>query len=113
MKTEFPWYDSLWLTSYVRAKRLIQDSYPNRLSEFVRAFDVLRTDPRFETRQLRQLFSPAQLESMRAIIRELQSSQFEKHEMLRFGRYVVHDHEFFNALQQSITDIVSETVNET
>ncbi|OAI53613.1 hypothetical protein AYO47_04470 [Planctomyces sp. SCGC AG-212-M04] len=32
--------------------------------------------------------------------------------MLRFGRYVVHDHEFFNTLQQSITDIVSETVNE-
>ena len=53
---EYPWYDSIWLSAYVNAKEVIGNLYPDRLSEFVDAMDVFRTNPDFEAVELDHLF---------------------------------------------------------
>jgi hypothetical protein len=59
MSENFPWYDSFWLTSYASATRYINQQHPDRLREFVHAFDVLRTDPNFQTRRIEDACLPA------------------------------------------------------
>jgi len=43
----FAWYDSKWLNRYLAAKQILADVAPSKLDEFVKAFDVFRTDPAF------------------------------------------------------------------
>src|SRR5690348_8774747 len=108
----FPWYDSVWLNSYVRAKRHIRQNWPQKLPEFLGALEVLRTDPAFQTRSLTNLFDAGRRDEMRSFVSGLMKPEFENHELFQFGRRVVHDHDFFNALQDSIVDRISEVVNE-
>lgn len=107
-----PWYDSGWLRAYRRARRIVALLYPDRLPEFLDAFSVLRTDPGFQVTALERPFDSATRETMRAFIRTLDHSEAEKHEMLRFGRLVVHDHPLFNDLQKTLTERVGEIVGE-
>lgn len=44
-RTAFPWYDSPWLATYVRAKAWIARTHPARLAEFEARLAPLRTDP--------------------------------------------------------------------
>ena len=111
-KNRFPWYDSSWLTSYLLAKAYIQEHYPRRLSEFTQAFEILRTAPDFKVKKLPDLFPATLRAEMRQIIKGLNPAQFEKHEVLQFGRVVVHDHPFFIDLQRSMVEAISNCVNE-
>lgn len=111
MNIAFPWYDSVWLTSFARATALLRDYHPGRLEEFVRAFDILRTDPDFEPKLIQDLFSAEDHDRLRALIAD-SGPQREKHEVLRFGRLVVHDAELCSSLQAKVTDRMSEWVNE-
>lgn len=110
--TTFPWYDSPWLTSFVRAKDFLRASYPERLEAFVRSFDVLRTDPTFEVKHVRDILSAEDHARLKALTVAEAGAQFEKHEMLRFGRLIVHDAELCTELQAKLTDRISELVNE-
>jgi hypothetical protein len=110
--TSYPWYDSVWLTSYVRAKAFLREHHPARLDEFVHAFDVLRTDPKFEVKQVEGLLRRDEHAQLKALIANLPDRDREKHEALRFGRTVVHDAELCTALQHKLTDRMSELVNE-
>ncbi len=109
---QFPWYDSPWLSSYVAAKAFLAKNYPQKLPEFTGAFDVLRTASEFCVKEMPPLFDEPTQEKMRDLIKQLTKEQSEKHEVLSFGRLIVHDHKFFNHLQHTIMDLVSEAVNE-
>ena len=112
MNDNFPWYDSFWLTSYARAIRYLSQEYPERLPEFVHAFDVLRTDPNFQTRRIEDAISAEDHIRLKDFIATESKRHIEKHEVLRFGRTVVHDGEICLELQASLTDRMSDWVNE-
>ncbi|MEP7222666.1 MAG: hypothetical protein ABI673_08375 [Novosphingobium sp.] len=106
------WYDAQWLQAYQRARSIVARAAPDRLEAFVAAFDVLRTDPAFTVRQLPGLIGPDLIESLRAEIRAIPRELLEMHEMRTFGRFIVHDHPAFTALQTAMVDRVSAWAGE-
>jgi len=109
---QFPWYDSLWLSSYVIVKDFIQENYPQKLLEFVSAFEILRTNPAFEVKEINELFTEEQQIGIRNLIPALDKNSIKKHELFNFGRTVLQDHDYLTKLQHSITDKISELVGE-
>jgi hypothetical protein len=107
----YPWYDSQWLNAYVAAKQLIGQIRPEQPPEFVERFEVLRTRPR-EVVEFHRVFDAAVMERIRRVVLTLQPSLLERHEREDFGRLVVHNHPYFDELQESIVDVVSEAAGE-
>ena len=112
MTRVFPWYDSLWLSSYVRAKELLRERHPGRLKDFVCAFDVLRTDPSFETIKIGDMISAEDHERLKALVEIEARLARDKHEVLRFGRLIVHDAPLCSELQARLTGRISDLVGE-
>ncbi len=110
--SRFPWYDSLWLQDYEAALDLIDRHAPERLDEFVTACSVFATDPSFETIVIEQFADETTLRDIRAVIAGLDPSLLEMHEARTFRRFVVHDHPYFTALQESYVPRVSALVGE-
>jgi hypothetical protein len=109
----YPWYDSLWLTRYVQAKQLLQRIRPEKLTEFIGAFKPLRTHAEFFPVRVESVFSDSVMSEIRRAIATLKPLDLELHEARRFGRFVVHNHEYFTDLQRSVVGLVSEAVGET
>ncbi len=109
---EYPWYDSLWLSAFEKAQRIVRESAPHRLDEFKRAFDVFRTHADFRVRKFSPLFDDATLAEIRRVVATLMPQQLELHEARSFKRFVVHDHTYFNQLQDSLVELVGEAVGE-
>ena len=105
-------YDSYWLLSYYAAIDFLAANEPHLLDAFREETSIFRVPGDFRERLIPDLFSASQREEMRALIQSLPDQQLERHEFLTFGRLVVHDHPFFNALQTEICDVVSDTVGE-
>jgi len=112
MDNQYPWYDSGWLSAYVLAKDFIRQNYPNKLDDFVHAFDVFRTDPAFSIKKLPRLFDESTLSELKELISHADVHRTPQHELRDFGRFVVHDLPYANALQKSITDMVGDLVGE-
>ena len=112
MATGYRWYDSGWLNSYRSAKEIVASVAPHKLSEFVAAFDVLRTDPAFRTRDVQGLFGESDLKKIESVIAATPMQTLELHEMRRFGRFVIHDHPMFTEMQQELTAMMSDLVRE-
>jgi hypothetical protein len=108
----FPWYDSNWLTSYLRARQHIAMHTPDRLDEFVAAFEPLRVDPGFQMQQVTNLFDDSMRERLRQAVAAMQTEQMERHELFRFGRLLQHDHPVLDELEQQLAPRVSEWVGE-
>lgn len=108
----FPWYDSYWLTSYLRAKVMLQERYPHKVAEFDDALSIFRTDPTFRPVFLDQVFDAAVTARIRTTIQEYTLRQYELHELATFGRLVVHDDPYFIELQQGLVDLVGQLVGE-
>jgi hypothetical protein len=108
----FNWYDSNWLNRYLAAKQVVADVAPSRLEEFVRAFDVLRTDPAFKVKDVEGLFGPAQLSEIERVIAAIPMQTLELHEIKQFGRFVVHDNPVFTDMQRGLVGLVSDLVGE-
>jgi hypothetical protein len=108
----YPWYDSVWLTRYALAKDLIQRIRPEKLAEFVQAFECLKTRPDFQIKHFCRVFDDAAMEQIKQAVRLLKREQLEMHEIQGFGRFVVHDHPFFTELQQSTVALVSDAAGE-
>ena len=107
----FPWYDSPWLATYVRAKAWIARTHPARLAEFEERLAPLRTDPAFEVKSIPRLFDEDRLQKIRNTIRDLKPAQLELHEARQFGRFIVHDHPYFTELQRGLVEAVGESLN--
>ena len=108
----FPWYDSIWLSDYVRAKRLIETDYSDKYLEFVDAFEPLRTRSNFETMTIENIFDDKTFTQIEDSIATLSTAELEREELLKFGRLVVHDNAYFTQLHHQITPLVSELVGE-
>lgn len=108
-----PWYDASWLCCYYHARDIVKSNYPNRLAEFDDAFEVLRTDPNFKVKDASQLVQNDVIKDLKKAISELTTEQLETHEFVHFGRSVVHNLEYANELQQTLTDQVSALAGET
>lgn len=108
----FPWYDSVWLTSYVRAKQCISEHHPEKLADFIHAFEILRTPMDFKIKEVANLFDATTHGKLRDLASQLRKDDFEFHELLNFGRLVVHNHPFVSQLQSGLTDTVSDWVGE-
>ena len=108
----YPWYDSIWLDEYSRAKSIIRKVKPQALAAFEDAMQVFRTRPDFRVRTFERVFDDDTLEKIRRVVRTLQPKDFEFHEAQQFKRFVVHDHPYFTALQQQLIPLVSEAAGE-
>jgi len=108
----YPWYDSVWLSTYEEAKSIIRSVRPDALPAFVDAFRISHTRPDFKVEFLEQPFDGATLAEIRRVTASLKPTDLELHEARQFGRFVVHDHAFFTELQQRTVPWVSELVGE-
>jgi hypothetical protein len=106
------WYDSRWLDKYLAARDLIARVAPGKLVEFEERLSVLRTDPDFTVRHVKDVLDEQALGAVRQAVAGLDRAQLEMHELKRFGRFVVHDLPFFTELQHSLTERVSEWAGE-
>ena len=106
------WYDSHWLDIYIAAKQLVARVAPDRLAEFVAAFDPLRTDPAFKVKSLPRVFDAELITHIRETIKAIPKSLLEMHEVKDFGRFVVHDFPAFTELQHRLVDRVSNWAGE-
>ncbi|MES2606530.1 MAG: hypothetical protein V4603_16465, partial [Pseudomonadota bacterium] len=108
----FPWYDSIWLQRYVKARDFIALHHPRRLTEFVSSMQVLRTRPDFTVQHLRSVFDEPTLARIRTTIAALQPGDLELNEIKTFGRWIVHNRDVFTELQATTTALVSELAGE-
>ena len=108
----YPWYDSIWLDEYSRAKSIIRKVKPQALAAFEDAMQVFRTRPDFRVRAFERVFDDDTLEKIRQVVRTLKPTDFKLHEAQQFKRFIVHDHPYFTELQQQLTPLVSEAAGE-
>ncbi len=109
---KFPWYDSAWHLAYLEVCDLLKVKYPDKLDDFIFALAPLRTDPGFSTSLITAALSDAQVDEAKLIIKEMHIGDWERHELARFGRLILHDHPFFTELQESLCERVSEACGE-
>ena len=107
-----PWYDSIWLRSYLTAIRIIERVRPKLLPEFIEAFAALRTRPDFSATKIDRVFDDAVMQQIHATIKSLPPKMYESHEVESFGRLIVHNHAYFNDLHKTDVPLVSEIAGE-
>ena len=112
MKTACPWYDANWLNTFLRAKELVSKHHPERLREFLEAFEPLRTDRDFVPRLVEEAVDLDTLGEIRELIRSFEDHQLEQHELLSFGRLIFHNEELISDLQKQLCETVGSVVNE-
>jgi len=103
-----PWYDAHFLKQYEAARKYLSLVRPSVLSEFEDGFEPIR-QVEDKPIEIQPDFYPADLhEEIREIARSIPKRHLELHEMEDFGRHVVHDHDFFNALQRKVLPRVED-----
>ena len=112
MTNSCPWYDANWLNTFQRAKELVSKHHPQRLSEFLDSFKALRTDADFVPRLIEGAIDVKTLDEIREFIRSFDDQQLEQHELLTFGRLILHNQEYISTLQKQLSETVGEAVNE-
>jgi len=108
----FPWYDSVWLDEYAKAKAIIRKIKPGALAAFEAAFQVFQTQSDFQVKVIERVFDEKTLEEIRRVVKSLKPSDIEMHEAKSFKRFVVHDNPFFTELQKQIIPLVSAAAGE-
>lgn len=108
----YPWYDSVWLHHFTRARAIIGEFKPSALNAFDDAMKVFRTPADFRVKRFDRVFDDDTLTQIRALVRTLKPTDFELHEVQQFKRFVVHDHPWLTELQQQLTDFVSTAAGE-
>jgi hypothetical protein len=108
----FPWYDSWWLAEYVDAKEALARELPELVAAFDDSHSIFRTSPDFETQALPALLGTGQLDEIRSEIARIDDASAEQHETEPFGRVLVHNHAYFDAMHESFVELVSTFVGE-
>lgn len=102
------WYDGWWWREHARVRRWLAEHEPDRLGEFVEAFEALRVPASFEPLVLQDAVSPAERRDMVEAIAAIDPVQLEAHELDSFGRHTVHD--FFADFRGRAQEIVEGSV---
>lgn len=108
----YPWYDSVWLAKYDKAKRILRTVKPAALASFVERLHVFQTRRDFGVTPIERPFEDAVLSDIRRVAKSLHPADLELHEVRTFGRFIVHDHPFFTGLQRRLVPLVSEAAGE-
>lgn len=108
----YPWYDSLWLENYSRARKIIEEVKPEILDEFESSMRVFHTRENFREIIFDEFFDEEKIGKIRQEINSLKPDQLELHEARDFRRFVVHNNPFFSSLQREITPIISDSLGE-
>jgi hypothetical protein len=108
----FPWYDSRWLSEQARAIAILRAVRPDALAAFLDALRVFHTPLDFRVTLVERAFDDETMQAIRQAVASLTPGDLELHEAKTFGRFVVHDHPFFTALQYRIVPLVSQAVGE-
>ena len=108
----YPWYDSKWLTRYTQALAIIRRVKPSAEAGFVAAFEPLHTDPAFEARLLERPLDDATLAEIKQTVSSFQPTALEFHEAKMHGRFIVHDHPHFTAIQERLEPMIGDVVGE-
>ncbi len=108
----FPWYDSPWLSNYLDFRHKLKKKFPYQLERFDKSMEVFRTPMNYKIKKFESIFDQEKLLEIKRLIKELKKGKLEAHEIQNFGRFVVHNHEYFNQLQKELTDFVSQAVGE-
>lgn len=109
---EFPWYDGYWLNCYYQALDLIDEFAPQKRSLFEKEISKFKTPSDFEVTQISGLLDDSTIFEIRTLIDEIKKEEFEKHEIMSFGRLVVHDMDFFTKLSQRLAPKIGALVGE-
>jgi hypothetical protein len=109
---QYPWYDSLWLSAYVLAKDFVAENHPQKLQEFVGAFNVFRTRPDYKIKHLPRLFDDETITELKQIMSKLEFDDKTKGELMSFGRFVEWNLPYATSLQEQVTDLVGDIVGE-
>ncbi len=88
----YPWYDSVWLQKHKLAFKAISEKHPQKLKEFIHAFDGLKTRPDFKTVKYRSIFEENTLAAIREVIKSIRPAEIELHELKDFRRFIMHNH---------------------
>src|SRR3954469_11893364 len=108
----YPWYDSGCLSKYSAPRAVIRDLRPAALGEFERAMEPLRTRLDFQEKILERPFDKGTLDEIARVTATLRPGDLELHEVQRCGRFVIHDHPVFAALQRRAVSMISAEVGE-
>ncbi len=101
---------SNWLNIYALATEVVARCRPERLDDFVAGFDPLRIVPGFNVTNIGQLIDSEQVNEIRLLIARLRAEKLERHELTRFGRHVVHNYAYCNAMHASLVGLASEAM---
>jgi hypothetical protein len=108
----FPWYDSWWHTSYLRARDYLAAHHPEKLAGFNSAMAAFRTPADFRPFVLRDALDEADHQALLALATAPQQEDLEKHELFSFGRFVIHNHPVMTAMQLRLVERMSDWVGE-
>lgn len=108
----YNWYDSKFLRQFHAAKRFLSLVAPERLGEFIAAFDVLRTDSTFDVKHVDSVFDGATFQRVIDTVHALRYVELEHYESESFGRSLLRHQPFFTELQSALSAMVSEAVGE-
>jgi len=103
-----PWYDAHFLRCFEAAKIYLGHVRPDALARFVDGFAPLRPPPGAGLRKAAGFFSDEIHQRIRDVAANIPQRRLELHELEGFGRHVVHDHEWFSALQREVMPKVEE-----
>lgn len=108
----FPWYDGYWLENYYAAMDWFAQNKPEKLKEFKSQTDKFHTRQDFEVIAVEKFLDTDTIAEANELVASIRTENLENHELFTFGRMVVHDHDFFNKLQQDLAPKVGELVGE-
>lgn len=107
----YPWYDSTWLSRYVRARDHLAANDPDQSARFVEAMCRFRlTDRSFSPVVVDDIIDDDTLDRIRSEVAARQNGPVERHEVETFGRDVIHDNPFFLQLQAEVRERVEGIV---
>jgi len=103
-----PWYDAHFLRCFEAAKTYLGNVRPDAVERFNTGFDMLKPQPGTQIVKQSDFFPSETQRRIREIADTIPQHRLELHELEGFGRHVVHDHEWFVALQHEILPRVEE-----
>jgi hypothetical protein len=111
-KYKFPWYDGFWLGCYYGALDIIDEFAPEKRAQFVAEIDRFRTSKNFDVKHMDNFLDDETIAHVRQMIEDIKKEELEKHEVMSFGRLVVHDMDFFTKLSKRLAPKIGALVGE-
>jgi len=108
----YPWYDSIWLEEYTKARAVISNIKPDALASFEAAFQIFQTRSDFLEKVFDRVFDEKTLDEIKRVVKSILPSEVEMREAKSFKRFVVHDNPYFTELQRQLTPLVSTAAGE-